>query len=92
MALVDPVCCLQDRTDAIFQRCLIACVSYAEFWQRYAFWKLGNGGPVQAAAALARAIDVFLPSRADLHLLRARFLEMSGDVEGAIATFDKLWR
>ena len=80
----------QARVEAVFHRCLIACANYPEFWERFAEFQLATHGPAAAAEGLTTATTVFLPNRADLHLLRARLQELAGDAAGAKATFDAL--
>jgi pre-mRNA-processing factor 39 len=71
-----------ERTVMTYERCLVACANYSEFWMRYALW---CQTAVSGAAALAVAVRACrqLQLRPDVHLFRADILESLGDTAAA---------
>ena len=73
--------------ETLYERCVVAAANYSEFWLRYAAWKEAHmqamGGFGSVAQVLARACDIFLKRRPEVHFARAEFLEVHGRVEGA---------
>lgn len=93
------------ETMKLFERCIVVCANYAEFWLQYAYW-IRNvseedaaaqlpGYPVGAAGAvsvLLRPQSVHLPSRPDIWLALARAYEEMGDVDNARNLYSQLTR
>ncbi|XP_057797674.1 pre-mRNA-processing factor 39-2 isoform X2 [Salvia miltiorrhiza] len=78
----------QDNLDwamKLYERCLIPCAHYPEFWIRYVEFLESKGGRELAISALARATQIFLKSVPEIHLFDARFKEHIGDADGARA-------
>uniref|UniRef100_J3LLA6 Suppressor of forked domain-containing protein n=1 Tax=Oryza brachyantha TaxID=4533 RepID=J3LLA6_ORYBR len=75
----------------LYERCVIACASYSEFWIRYVLCMEGRGSLELANNALARATHVFVKKQAEIHLFSARFKELSGDVSGARVEYQHLY-
>lgn len=73
----------------LYERCLVSCASYPEFWLRYARWQASEKGQgVDAArAALQRAARVFCKRHVDTHLALARFEEDHGETDAARACY-----
>ncbi|KAI3800696.1 hypothetical protein L1987_28790 [Smallanthus sonchifolius] len=71
----------------VYERCLIPCASYPEFWMRYVEFMESKGGRELANFALERATQVFLKNVSEVHIFNARFREKIGDIEGARAAF-----
>ncbi|KAL8507245.1 hypothetical protein ACS0TY_017967 [Phlomoides rotata] len=69
----------------LYERCLIPCATYPEFWMRYVEFLESNGGRELAVLALARATQIFLKNVLEIHLFDARFKEHIGDADGARA-------
>jgi len=44
----------------LYERCLISCANYPEFWMRYVDYMESNGGKEIANDALQRATSTFL--------------------------------
>ncbi|KAG5187739.1 hypothetical protein JKP88DRAFT_206940, partial [Tribonema minus] len=65
------------RVAAAYERCLVACANYAEFWARYALWTARAVGAAAACNVAGRACAV-LRRRPDVHLLCAELLEAAG--------------
>ncbi|XP_062096460.1 pre-mRNA-processing factor 39-2 isoform X2 [Humulus lupulus] len=67
----------------LYERCLIPCANYPEFWMRYAEFMETKGGREIATYALNRATQIFLKRVPAMHLFNARFKEREGDIIGA---------
>ncbi|KXZ54454.1 hypothetical protein GPECTOR_4g1005 [Gonium pectorale] len=76
-------------TVTVFERCLVACANYPEFWQRYVRY-LERTDSASAKAALERAVQGFCKRRPEMHLFAAHYDEQHGDVEGARGRFRHL--
>ncbi|XP_057950326.1 pre-mRNA-processing factor 39-2 [Malania oleifera] len=76
-----------DWTVKLYERCLIPCANYPEFWMRYAEFMESKGGREIANFALERATQVFLRSVPAIRHFDARFKEQIGDLIGAHAAF-----
>ncbi|KZV32962.1 pre-mRNA-processing factor 39 [Dorcoceras hygrometricum] len=71
----------------LYERCLIACANYPEYWIRYVLCMEASGSMELADNALARATQVFLKRQPEIHLFAARFREKHGDISGARASY-----
>ncbi|KAL8055272.1 hypothetical protein ABFS82_04G045800 [Erythranthe guttata] len=71
----------------LYERCLIACARYPEYWIRYVLCMETSGSMEVAENALARATQVFIKRQPEIHLFAARFKEQHGDVHGARAAY-----
>ncbi|XP_043808438.1 uncharacterized protein LOC110604770 isoform X4 [Manihot esculenta] len=71
----------------LYERCLIPCANYPEFWIRYTEFVESKGGREIAHYALDRARTIFLKRVSVIHLFNARFKEHVGDVFNARAAF-----
>ncbi|KAL5774092.1 hypothetical protein ACOSP7_011649 [Xanthoceras sorbifolium] len=69
----------------LYERCLIPCANYPEFWMRYVDFMESKGGREIANLALTRATQIFLKSLPVIHLFSARYKEQIGDVYAARA-------
>ncbi|XP_075648766.1 pre-mRNA-processing factor 39-1 isoform X3 [Castanea sativa] len=67
----------------LYERCLIACANYPEYWIRYILCMEASGSLDLSNNALARATQVFVKRQAEIHLFAARFKEQNGDIPGA---------
>ncbi|XWS31372.1 hypothetical protein CRYUN_Cryun23aG0070600 [Craigia yunnanensis] len=67
----------------LYERCLIACANYPEYWIRYVLCMEVSGSMVLADNALVRAMQVFVKRQPEIHLFAARFKEQNGDIPGA---------
>ncbi|XP_011085285.1 uncharacterized protein LOC105167319 isoform X3 [Sesamum indicum] len=74
-----------DWTMNVYERCLIPCANYPEFWMRYVEFLESKGGCELANSALDRATQIFLKNVPEIHIFSARFKEHIGDVNGARA-------
>ncbi|KAI4364099.1 hypothetical protein MLD38_020236 [Melastoma candidum] len=71
----------------LYERCLIACASYPEYWIRYIKCMEGHGSMDLAENALLRATQVFVKRQPEIHLFSAWFKEHRHDVDGARAAY-----
>ncbi|XP_010556865.1 PREDICTED: pre-mRNA-processing factor 39-like [Tarenaya hassleriana] len=71
----------------LYERCMIACANYPEFWIRYVLSMEANGSMDLAENALARATQIFVKRQPEIHLFAARFKEQNEDITGARAAY-----
>ncbi|CAA3001589.1 pre-mRNA-processing factor 39-like isoform X1 [Olea europaea subsp. europaea] len=71
----------------LYERCLVACANYPEYWIRYVLCMEVSGSMELADNALARATQVFVKRQPEIHLFAARFREQHGDISGARAAY-----
>ncbi|XP_011656771.1 pre-mRNA-processing factor 39 isoform X2 [Cucumis sativus] len=71
----------------LYERCVIACANYPEYWIRYILCMQASDSMDLANNALARASQVFVKRRPEIHLFAARFKEQNGDIAGARASY-----
>ena len=76
------------KVRALFERCLVPCALYAEFWLRYAAWCHSNIDATAALAVATRAATVFLPRRPDVLAALAALLESAGRLDDARAAYE----
>ncbi|XP_044282806.1 pre-mRNA-processing factor 39-like isoform X2 [Varanus komodoensis] len=80
-----------DRVIVLFERCVIACALYEEFWIKYTRY-LENHSITGARSVFQRACGYHLPRKPNVHLLWAAFEEKQGEVEEArriLKTFEE---
>ncbi|KAL3833590.1 hypothetical protein ACJIZ3_008326 [Penstemon smallii] len=78
----------QDNLDLVvklYERCLIPCANYPEFWMRYVEFLEFKRGHELCLSALDRATKIFVKNVPEIHLFNARLKERIGDVDGARA-------
>ncbi|XP_062079656.1 pre-mRNA-processing factor 39-1 isoform X2 [Humulus lupulus] len=71
----------------LYERCLIACANYSEYWIRYVLCMEASKSLDHANNALVRATQVFVKRHPEIHLFAARFKEQSEDIVGARAAY-----
>ncbi|KAK7247229.1 hypothetical protein RIF29_42107 [Crotalaria pallida] len=71
----------------LYERCLIVCANYPEFWMRYVDFMETKGGREIANHSLNRATETYLKRVPAIHLFNARFKEQIGDVLAARAAY-----
>ncbi|KAH9860587.1 hypothetical protein J1614_011918 [Plenodomus biglobosus] len=68
-----------ERTSFLYERCLVACALYDEFWLRYARWMFSQGKEENTRIIYVRASCIFVPiSAPTIRLNWARFEEKLG--------------
>ncbi|KAG9286505.1 hypothetical protein G9A89_014671 [Geosiphon pyriformis] len=79
------------RIQVLFERCLVACALYDEFWQRYARWMLSKNRIDDVRNIYQRATAVFIPiNRPSIHLAFACFEEEQGHIDEARTTYKRV--
>ncbi|KAL6900645.1 hypothetical protein ACP4OV_005321 [Aristida adscensionis] len=73
----------------LYERCLIPCANYSEFWIRYAEFVDAKGGREIAEYALGRASSCFVKGVPNFCMYYAMFKEQIGDAPGARSLFVK---
>ncbi|KAM3385265.1 hypothetical protein ACQJBY_009282 [Aegilops geniculata] len=71
----------------LYERCLIPCANYSEFWIRYAEYVDAKGGREIANYALGRASSCFVKGVPSFTMYYSMFKEQIGDAPGARALF-----
>ncbi|MBN3324145.1 PRP39 factor, partial [Atractosteus spatula] len=71
-----------ERVVVLFERCLIACALYEEFWIKYAKY-LENHSIEGVRHVYMKACTMHLPKKPMLHFLWAAFEEQQGNIEEA---------
>lgn len=73
------------RTVFLYERCLVTCALYDEFWMRYARWMSGHAGKEEEVRNIyQRACCVYVPiGRPAVRLLYSAFEESQGRVDVA---------
>ncbi|XP_057438499.1 pre-mRNA-processing factor 39-1 isoform X1 [Lotus japonicus] len=71
----------------LYERCVIACANYPEYWIRYVLCMEASANMDLANNVLARATQVFVKRQPEIHLFCARFKEQAGDIAGARAAY-----
>ncbi|KAL2343223.1 hypothetical protein Fmac_004508 [Flemingia macrophylla] len=71
----------------LYERCLIVCAKYPEYWMRYVDFMEANGGREVANYSLDRATEIYLKRVPAIHLFSARYKEQIGDVLAARAAY-----
>ncbi|KAL2082145.1 hypothetical protein ACEWY4_021963 [Coilia grayii] len=71
-----------ERVVVLFERCLIACALYEEFWIKYA--KYLEGYSIEGVRHVyKKACTIHLPKKPAVHLLWAAFEEQQGNIDEA---------
>ncbi|KAK4762621.1 hypothetical protein SAY86_008389 [Trapa natans] len=71
----------------LYERCLIACANYPEYWIRYVKCMEAYGCMELAENALIRATQIFVKRQPEIHLFAAWFKEQNGDIPGARSAY-----
>ncbi|KAM9376534.1 pre-mRNA-processing factor 39 [Pholidichthys leucotaenia] len=77
------------RVRILFERCLIACALYEEFWTRYIQY-LEPQSVDEARAVYRRACEVHLVNKPNIHMQWATFEEKHGDLPAARQVLESL--
>ncbi|XP_069501064.1 uncharacterized protein [Ambystoma mexicanum] len=75
-------CGSHSRTIVLFERCVIACALYEEFWLKYTKY-LETHTVIGTRSVFQRSSLYHLPKKPNLHLLWAAFEERQGEVDEA---------
>ena len=74
----------------LYERCLIPCASYTDFWIRYACYMESAGDIEKTRDILERATGIHTKTRPECYLFKARFEESCGETQGARECYEKL--
>ncbi len=83
----------QSLVEVLFERCMIACALYEEFWIKYAGWLEDVGGDnadEKVRDVYRRATEHHLPDKLDLHLKFANFEERRSQFGNAAEVLKRL--
>ncbi|CAB4056542.1 PRPF39 [Lepeophtheirus salmonis] len=80
------------RVEILFERCLIACALYEEFWFKYIDWlsKRKGDNTEMIRSVYRKACEHHLRGKVDIHLRRAEFEEKLGNLLLASEILSKL--
>ena len=81
----------QNSITILFERCLIPCAYYEQFWVRYIAWCVGvisfshsqhiARGAEDCLTIIQRALESYLPKSIKLTMMKAEFMEEMGSVD-----------
>jgi len=72
------------RIYTLYERCLVSCALYEEFWERYARYLASQGNIQDATNIFLKAINVFIPPQyPSIRLAFAIFQEEQGNIKEA---------
>nr|XP_002123360.1 pre-mRNA-processing factor 39-like [Ciona intestinalis] len=77
------------RIVLLFERCLIACALYEDFWLKYAKY-MSNHDVVKAGKIYERACTIHLPKKPTIHMQWAAHEELQGNTSTAIEILENL--
>jgi len=72
-----------DKVRILFERCLIACALYEDFWLKYICWLKQEANEEGLRDAFVRATKHHLPNKVDVHVQFAALEEIKGNHEAA---------
>jgi len=80
------------EVEILYERSLIACALYEEFWMNYiSWWESREGDNIEKIRSIySRACTNHLPTKVDLHEQWAAFEECKGDSEAASKVLENL--
>ncbi|KZZ94746.1 mRNA splicing protein (Prp39) [Moelleriella libera RCEF 2490] len=74
-----------DRATSLYERCLVTCAFYDEFWFRFARWMAAHNGKDEEVRNIYIRASIFVPiSRPGIRMQWAYFEESSGRVDVAL--------
>ncbi|KAJ3035364.1 hypothetical protein HDV00_004044 [Rhizophlyctis rosea] len=82
------------RTFILYERCLVACASYEEFWLRFARYAMANNSDIDTIRNIfARATRIFVPKqRASIRIAHAEFEEEQGNGSQAESVYREFFK
>jgi len=89
--LAEPLCQLDNRVTVLFERALIPCTLYPEFWIKYAQYVYSQDSD-RALAIMERGSRLMLKQHAFFEHMRAVLVEDKGEIDNARSIFEALDR
>lgn len=74
----------------LYERCLVPCAQYFEFWQRYTYYLEKTNQIDQARNAYQRVTSIFLKKRHEPYIAFAEFEEAQGNFDSARKIFEQI--
>uniref|UniRef100_A0A0K0FM52 Pre-mRNA-processing factor 39 (inferred by orthology to a human protein) n=1 Tax=Strongyloides venezuelensis TaxID=75913 RepID=A0A0K0FM52_STRVS len=78
----------EKKIKCLFERCLVACCLYEEYWMKYARYLDKNVSKTQAKAVLTRAHKIHIPSSSKIALLLSLMEERNNNFNEAVDILD----
>uniref|UniRef100_A0A0N4ZZ01 Pre-mRNA-processing factor 39 n=1 Tax=Parastrongyloides trichosuri TaxID=131310 RepID=A0A0N4ZZ01_PARTI len=78
----------EKKIKCLFERCLVACCLYEEYWMKYARYLDKNVSKTQAKAVLTRAHKIHIPSSSKIALLLSLMEERNNNFNDAVDILD----
>jgi len=79
------------RIYTLYERCLVSCALYEEFWERYAKYLASKGNIQDATNIFLKAINVFIPPNyPSIRLAFAIFQEEQGNIQKARELYQQI--
>jgi len=78
-----------ERAVVLFERCMIACALYEEFWMKYASYMEAHSTE-GVRIVYQRACTIHLPKKPSIHLAWSAFEEQQGNINGALEILTQL--
>jgi len=79
------------RIYTLYERCLVSCALYEEFWERYAKFLASKGNIQDATNIFLKAINVFIPPNyPSIRLAFAVFQEEQGNIKEAKELYQQI--
>lgn len=79
------------RIKMLYDRCLVVCALYEEFWIRYSKYLMKNGNMDGAKNTIKKACDIFIPpSRPAVKLFSALFEEYQSRIDESRSIYEAL--
>ncbi|XP_067938391.1 pre-mRNA-processing factor 39-like [Watersipora subatra] len=80
----------ENRAIFLFERCVIACAQYEEFWLKYTAYLEGLERHEDVRNVYTRACRQHLPYKASIHITWAFYEERQGEYEQALAVISNI--
>lgn len=74
----------------LYERCLVPCAQYYEFWQRYTYYLQKTNQIDKAREAYQRVTSIYLKKRHEPFVAFAEFEESIGNIESSRKLFDQV--
>jgi len=79
-----------DRVVKLYERCIVACCNYWEYWKNYIHYLESKNDEAAAREVFIRATTIFLKRRPKVHVAYALFEEKYGNIESARDAYNNI--